>query len=138
MIRESNAPKAYIHKTDYEKTVNIAALHAGKPIRRIMHTNDIYPEKQAPTTIKGRVRGRNTEKTTIERINLLMRWMAEQDEPVTLFEMEDAIDYKLHNSRGKYAVECSLAYLLKHGYIKQVIKPAKGRKSAYVALKEGY
>lgn len=136
MIRETNAPKAYVHKTDYEKTVDVAALHAGKPIRRITHTDDIYPPKKSVK--RTRVAGRSTEARMVDRINRLMAWMAKQAHPVTLEQMEKAAKFKMHSTRGRYSVECSVQYLVKNGYIVQVVKPAKDRKSLYKCLKETY
>lgn len=136
MIRESNAPKAYVHKTDFEKTVDVAALHAGKPIRRITHTNDIYPPKVSE--VRRASRKRNTESKIIDRINKLMAWMKKQSEPVTRDQMERYVKYRLHGGHRNNRIECTLTYLMAHGYIEQVVKPAKGRKSLYRALKSAY
>ena len=133
MIRETDAPRSYIHKTDYEKTLDIAKLHAGKTIRRITHTNDIYPN--AVSVKPSRARGMATENRMIERIERLMAWMKKKGEPVTREQMERAAKFKMHSTRGVYAVECSMTFLMKHGYIVQVVKPAKGRKSLYTCAK---
>lgn len=136
MIRETNAPKAYDHRTEYEKNLDIAKLHAGKPIRRITHTNDIYPDRVAVK--KTRVKGRATEAKMIERINRLMAWMTKHGKPVTMEQMEKAAKFKMNSSRGIYAIECSMSFLLKNGYVVQIVKPAKGRKSLYKCVKEAY
>lgn len=136
MIRESNAPKAHVHKTLYEQTVDVAALHAGKPIRRITHTNDIYPPKVA--VVRRASRKRNTENKIIDRINKLMEWMHRQTAPVTREQMEKVVKYRMHGGHRTSRIECTMTYLLAHGYIEQIVKPAKGRKSLYRALKSAY
>ena len=133
MIRETNAPKSYIHKTDYEKTVNVSALHAGKPIRRITHTNDIYPvEKPKP---RPKSRGRYTEDVTIRRINNLLEKMGWKPD-FTIAEMEEIVGIKMNTHRKSAArVVCSIQWLVKNRYIVQTVRHAKGRVSRYSAVK---
>lgn len=135
MIRETIAPKAYVHKTYYEKTVDVAALHAGKPIRRITHTTDIYPA--VPPKLKSR--GRATETKHVALINKLMRWMGGLKDPVTCEQMEEHMKIRIkHGHRDPTAIACTLRYLLANGYIEVAVRPAKGRKAAYRAIKDAY
>lgn len=136
MIRETNAPKSYIHKTEYEKTLNVAKLHKGKPIRRITHTNDIYGKIKP---IHHRTVGGRGERNAIDRINRLMAWMHDQGRQVTLSEMEEFLGCALHakNSKSDRA-ECCITWLLKNGYIQRELLPTRGRKALYTAIKDGY
>ena len=134
MIRETNAPRAYIHKTEFERNLNVAALHAGKPIRRIRHTNDIYPPAP-PKQPKRTSRQRSTEQVTVTRINNLLRWLSDRTD-ATIAEMEAFVGVHLNTHRRTCArLQCSITWLVRNDYIINTVRHAKGRCARYAAAK---